>query len=125
MWRKKKLAYAITAAYMDESGELQRRMDKQPGYVNVVKRLDALGIHNEIELEQYIKEANAGSFMGAFGSGIDVKEFNTIVEAGRLLGQRLMVTQNPGDYDQISLPDSGFKTKLTVTLDPSIKSGRY
>jgi len=129
---ERKLAYAITAAYMDEFGELQRRMEKQPGYVNVLKemerkdkRLDALGIHNEVELEEYIKEANAGSFMGMFGSGIDVKEFNKIVEAGRLLGQRVVVTNTAGDHDQISLPDSGFKTKLTVTLPDNVKSGRY
>ncbi len=145
---ERKLAYAITAAYLDESGTLRQRMEKQPGYVNPhvdyakenaahpelhgnyrfvkaqqAKRLNELGIHNAAELERYIKDANAGEYFGFSGKGIDVKEFNKIVEAGRLLGQRMVVTQ--GEHDSISLPDSGFKSTINVKLDDHIKGGRY
>ncbi len=145
---ERKLAYAITAAYLDESGTLRQRMEKQPGYVNPhvdyakenaahpelhgnyrfvkaqqAKRLNELGIHNAAELERYIKDANAGSFPFNRGSGINVEEFNKIVEAGRLLGQRMVVTQ--GEHDSISLPDSGFKSTINVKLDGHIKGGRY
>jgi hypothetical protein len=122
---ERKLAYAITAAYLDESSAFRQRMEKQPDYLNPhvdyakeaaahpelhkakAQRLDELGIHNAVELERYIKDANAGEYFGFSGKGIDVKEFKKIVEAGWLLGQRIVVTQ--GEHDSISLPNSPFK----------------
>lgn len=38
---EKRIALAITAAYLDESGELQRLAERQPGYINPFTKFDA------------------------------------------------------------------------------------
>ena len=40
---EKRIAYALTAAYLDESGELQRMINKQPGYQDELAHRDANG----------------------------------------------------------------------------------
>lgn len=120
---EKRLAYAITAAYLDQSGQLKSWVTSQPGYVDYQTeqarknaRLHELGIHTVDELENYIKEANAGCFMGVFGKGIDAEERKIIEEAGLLLGQKVVIIDRPGDKDQISLPTSPLKSKMNVTF---------
>ncbi len=88
-------------------------------------QLDKLGIHNVKELEAYIEErASVGIFPLSNGT-IEKDEFNKIIKAARLLGQSAIVTQNSGDNDVISLPNTPNKIKIPLTLDPSIKPGRY